>query len=85
MSSTATDTQNDASFTLYDLYVEITCPPGARILCGAKAGDYFTVQGEMIHLPPGQGISFYTLCKPEILVPFRVLIKRGQVDMRKYS
>ncbi|KAI1340707.1 hypothetical protein F5Y15DRAFT_49259 [Xylariaceae sp. FL0016] len=50
------------SFELYDLRVEVVCPPGEKIMCGAKAGDYFTLQGEMLHLPnPGQGISIYSL------------------------
>jgi len=53
----------DDSFELYDLKVEVVCPPGERILCGAKVGDYFTLQGEMLYLPPGQGISIYSLCK----------------------
>jgi uncharacterized repeat protein (TIGR04076 family) len=53
----------DDLFQLYDLRVEVVCPPGERILCGAKEGDYFTVQGEMLHLPEGQGISFYSLGK----------------------
>tara|TARA_R110002060_G_scaffold18062_3_gene24969 strand:+ start:331 stop:531 length:201 start_codon:yes stop_codon:yes gene_type:complete len=53
----------DDSFELYDLKVEVVCPPGERILCGAKEGDYFTLQGEMLYLPPGQGISIYSLCK----------------------
>lgn len=53
----------DDSFQLYDLRVEVVCPLGKRILCGAKAGDYFTLQGEMMHLPPGQGISIYSLGK----------------------
>ncbi|XMA09681.1 hypothetical protein WAI453_002472 [Rhynchosporium graminicola] len=52
---------SDDSFELYDLKVEVVCPPGERILCGAKEGDYFTLQGEMLYLPPGQGISFYNL------------------------
>ncbi|KAH9214720.1 hypothetical protein DL95DRAFT_502860 [Leptodontidium sp. 2 PMI_412] len=51
----------DDSFELYDLRVEVVCPPGERILCGAKEGDYFTLQGEMLYLPPGQGISIYSL------------------------
>ena len=55
------DTINDYSFYLYDLKVEVVCPPGKRILCGAKPGDHFTLQGEMLHLPPGQGISIYSL------------------------
>lgn len=49
------------SFELYDLRVEVVCPPGERIMCGAKAGDYFTLEGEMMYLPPGQGISIYSL------------------------
>lgn len=48
-------------FELYDLRVEVVCPPGERILCGARDGDYFTLQGEMMYLPPGQGISIYSL------------------------
>lgn len=51
----------DDSFQLYDLRVEVVCPPGERIMCGAKEGDYFTLQGEMMYLPPGQGISIYSL------------------------
>ncbi|KAG2007479.1 hypothetical protein CC2G_015173 [Coprinopsis cinerea AmutBmut pab1-1] len=53
--------ERDDSFTLYDLRVEVICPPGERILCGAKEGDHFTLQGEMLHLPPGQGFSIYSL------------------------
>lgn len=51
----------DDAFQLYDLRVEVICPPGERIICGAKGGDYFTLQGEMLYLPPGQGISIYSL------------------------
>lgn len=57
-------TTPDDSFELYDLRVEVVCPPGKRVLCGAKTGDYFELQGEMLHLPPGQGISVYSLSKP---------------------
>ena len=62
-SSTAEQPGNDedGSFDLYDLRVEVVCPPGARILCGASAGDYFTLQGEMLYLPPGQGFSIYSI------------------------
>ncbi|KDQ53383.1 hypothetical protein JAAARDRAFT_137369 [Jaapia argillacea MUCL 33604] len=51
----------DDSFQIYDLRVEVICPPGERILCGAKPGDYFTLEGEMLYLPPGQGFSIYSL------------------------
>ena len=51
----------DDSFALYDLRVEVTAPEGARLLCGAEPGDFFELRGEMLHLPPGQGISIYSL------------------------
>lgn len=51
----------DYSFQLFDLRVEVVCPPGKRILCGAKEGDYFNLHGEMLYLPPNQGISIYSL------------------------
>lgn len=53
----------DESFELYDLRVEVVCPPGKRIMCGAKEGDYFTLEGEMLRLPSDQGISIYSLCE----------------------
>ena len=54
----------DDRFQLYDLRVEVICPAGERIMCGAKIGDHFTLQGEMLYLPPGQGFSIYSLGKP---------------------
>jgi len=51
----------DDSFELYDLRVEVTAPAGARIRCGAQVGDHFELRGEMLHLPPGQGFSIYSL------------------------
>jgi hypothetical protein len=53
--------RTDDTFELYDLRVEVICPPNERILCGAKDGDHFTLEGEMLKLPPGQGISIYSL------------------------
>lgn len=55
--------KHDDTFQLYDLRVEVVCPEGQRILCGAREGDYFTLQGEMMYLPVGQGISLYSLGK----------------------
>ncbi len=46
---------SDDGFELYDLRVEVIVPEGGAIYCGAKAGDYFEMRGEMIHLPQGQG------------------------------
>lgn len=60
LASGALQSTND-NFTLYDLRVEAVCPSGQRVLCGAKKGDYFTLEGEMMYLPPGQGISIYSL------------------------
>ncbi|KAF9651633.1 hypothetical protein BDM02DRAFT_614422 [Thelephora ganbajun] len=51
----------DDMFELYDLKVEVICPPNEQILCGANDGDYFVLEGEMLKLPPGQGISIYSL------------------------
>jgi uncharacterized repeat protein (TIGR04076 family) len=48
-------------FELWDLRVEVVAPPGATLWCGAKPGDHFELRGEMLHLPPGQGFSIYSL------------------------
>jgi len=69
MQMSSTSSTQDDSFTLYDLRVEVVCPPGERILCGAKDGDYFTLEGEMLKLPPGQGISIYSLASVLPLLP----------------
>jgi uncharacterized repeat protein (TIGR04076 family) len=54
--------EHEHTFELYDLRVEVLPPPaGARIYCGAAPGDHFTLQGEMLYLPPGQGFSIYSL------------------------
>ena len=53
--------KRDDSFELYDLRVEAVIPDGAKVYCAAKAGDYFELRGEMLYLPPGQGISIYSL------------------------
>lgn len=54
-------TDKDDSFELYDLRVEVIAPEGARLYCSAKVGDWFELRGEMLHLPPGQGFSIYSL------------------------
>jgi uncharacterized repeat protein (TIGR04076 family) len=55
------DEAPDDTFELYDLRVEVTAPEGGPIYCGAKVGDYFELRGEMLHLPPGQAFSIYSL------------------------
>ncbi|MFM7342606.1 MAG: TIGR04076 family protein [Betaproteobacteria bacterium] len=59
----------DDGFELYDLRVEVVAPPGARTYCNARAGDFFEVHGEMLHLPPGQGFSLYSLAALLPLLP----------------
>ncbi|MFE0016405.1 TIGR04076 family protein [Mesorhizobium sp. NPDC059054] len=61
--------RQDDSFELYDLRVEVTAPEGGAIYCGAKVGDYFEMRGEMLHLPPGQGFSIYSLAALLPLLP----------------
>lgn len=50
-------------FELFDLKVEVVCPPGEKMYCGAKDGDHFFLRGEMLHLPENQGFSVYSLCQ----------------------
>jgi uncharacterized repeat protein (TIGR04076 family) len=49
------------TFELWDLRVEVVAPPSAKLWCGARPGDHFELRGEMLHLPPGQGFSIYSL------------------------
>ncbi len=51
----------DDSFELWDLRVDVICPPGEKVQCGAKPGDHFELHGEMLKLPAGQGFSIYSL------------------------
>ena len=57
----------DDTFELYDLRVEVVAPPGAKLYCGAVPGDYFELRGEMLTLPPGQGMSIYSISS---VIPF---------------
>ena len=57
------------SFELHDLRVEVIAPAGAKIQCYAKPGDWFEVRGEMLHFPPGQGFSMYSLAALLPLLP----------------
>ena len=59
----------DDTFLLYDLRVEVVADEGAKIYCGANVGDYFELHGEMLHLPPGQGFSIYSLAALLPLLP----------------
>jgi uncharacterized repeat protein (TIGR04076 family) len=60
--------ERDDSFELWDLKVEIIATE--RPMMGSyKAGDYLTLEGEMLHLPPGQGFSLYALAALLPLLP----------------
>ncbi|MBB4010052.1 TIGR04076 family protein [Allorhizobium taibaishanense] len=52
---------SDDFFELFDLRVEVIVPENGPVYCGAKPGDYFELKGEMLHLPPEQGLSIYSL------------------------
>ncbi len=47
--------QHDDSFELYDLRVEVVRLPGEPIICGAKNGDYFTLEERCSTFPPARG------------------------------
>lgn len=57
----------DDLFDLYDLRVEVVAPEGAKLWCNAKVGDYFELRGEVLHLPPDQGMSIYSIAS---VLPF---------------
>jgi uncharacterized repeat protein (TIGR04076 family) len=59
----------DDGFELHDLRVEVIAPAGATLYCGAKPGDYFELRGEMLHLPPGQAMSIYSIAAVLPLLP----------------
>jgi uncharacterized repeat protein (TIGR04076 family) len=59
----------DDRFELYDLRVEVVAPPGSKLLCSAKIGDYFELRGESLFLPPGQSFSIYSLAALLPLLP----------------
>ncbi len=58
---TETTPMADDGFDLYDLRCEVVIPEGGAVYCGAKPGDHFELHGEMLTLPPGQGLSIYSL------------------------
>jgi uncharacterized repeat protein (TIGR04076 family) len=60
---------SDDAFELYDLRVEVVAPAGAHIQCHAAPGDHFEVRGELLHFPPGQGFSMYSLAALLPLLP----------------
>jgi uncharacterized repeat protein (TIGR04076 family) len=69
VTASSDSSSGEAGFELYDLRIEVVGPPGQRIYCGAKLGDYFELHGEMLKLPPGQGFSLYSLAALLPLLP----------------
>ena len=59
----------DDSFDLYDLRVEVVVGDDRPVQCHAHVGDWFEVRGEMLHFPPGQGFSMYSLAALLPLLP----------------
>lgn len=64
-----TPAADDDRFVLHDLRVEVVAPEGATLRCSARAGDWFELRGELLHLPPGQGFSIYSLAALLPLLP----------------
>ncbi len=56
-------------FELYDLRVEVVVHDDRKIQCSARVGDYFEARGEVLHFPPGQGFSMYSLAALLPLLP----------------
>jgi uncharacterized repeat protein (TIGR04076 family) len=69
MITPAAGARDSAEFELYDLRIEVIGAPDQAIYCGARLGDYFDLQGEMLILPPGQGFSIYSLAALLPLLP----------------
>jgi uncharacterized repeat protein (TIGR04076 family) len=69
VSTPAAGPQECAEFELYDLRIEVIGPSDRPIYCGARLGDYFELQGEMLRFPPGQGFSIYSLAALLPLLP----------------
>ena len=58
-----------ASLRGVDLRVEVVAPEGVPIQCNARVGDWFEVRGELLHFPPGQPFSMYSLAALLPLLP----------------
>jgi uncharacterized repeat protein (TIGR04076 family) len=58
----------DDSFQLYDLRVEVVATDRPMV-CGHRAGDWFTVEGENLRFPDGQPFSLYALAALLPLLP----------------
>lgn len=68
-------TLENGAFQLYDLKVVVIVPEESAsrspsesglLPCNAYIGDYFELQGELLFLPPGQGMSIYSIGPQEL-------------------
>ena len=59
----------DDWFELFDLRVEVVAPPGARLMCNQKVGDYFEAHGELLHFRADMPFSLYNLACVIPLLP----------------
>jgi uncharacterized repeat protein (TIGR04076 family) len=66
---TETRRVGDDGFDLYDLRVEFVAPPGAKIYCGGKPGDFFELRGELLYFQPDMPFSLYSLAAILPLLP----------------
>jgi uncharacterized repeat protein (TIGR04076 family) len=55
-------------FVLYDLRVEVVATDRPMV-CAHRAGEYFTVEGELLRFPPEQGFPLYPLAALLPLLP----------------
>jgi uncharacterized repeat protein (TIGR04076 family) len=60
---------SDDGFELYDLRVELMAPPGAKLYCSGKPGDFFEVRGELLHFNADMPFSLYSLAAILPLLP----------------
>ena len=61
-------TERDDRFELYDLRIEVIATDRPMV-CGHRAGDWFTLSGEELSLPAGQPFSIYALSALLPLLP----------------
>lgn len=61
----------DGAFQLYDLKVVVVVPDRITDItketllpCNSHIGEYFELHGELLFLPPGQGMSIYSIGPP---------------------
>jgi hypothetical protein len=52
-SNTEQSGNNGGVLSIYMTFMSRYFSPLGHVLCGASPGDYFTLQGEMLYLPPG--------------------------------